>query len=1075
MVEKTIEYFSRNRFIVFIIVGFLTVWGIWAVKHVPLDAIPDLSDVQVIVFTEWPGRSPDLVEDQITYPIVTTLLSAPKVTVVRGTSMFGFSFVYVLFEDGTNIYWARTRVLEYMSGIRGRLPEGVTPVIGPDATGVGWVFQYALVDETGKYNLAELRSFNDWYLRYWLRSVPGVAEVESIGGFQKQYQVNVDPTKLLAYKMPLNKVIESIRMSNNEVGGRVVEATGREYVVRGRGYIKSIQDIEDIVVAIDGRGTGTPVLIKDIADVSLGPDMRRGIAELDGKGEVLGGVVVMRYGENALNVIKKVKEKLKEVEPAFPDGVKLVVTYDRSSLILRAIDTLKRTLIEESIIVSLVCILFLFHFRSALVIIFTLPFAILFSFIPMYYMKLTSNIMSLGGIAIAIGAMVDAAIVLVENVHKRLEHWEEEGRIGDRLQVMIDASKEVGKPIFFALLVITVSFIPVFTLEAQEGRLFKPLAYTKTFGMFFAALLSITLTPALITILIRGKIGSEKNNPISRFLIRVYEPLVKLVVRWKKTTVAVALVILLVTAPLFFKLGSEFMPPLNEGSIMYMPITPPGISITEAGRLLQIQDKIIRWFPEVETVFGKIGRAETSTDPAPLSMVENTITLKPEEEWRKIPQRRWYSSWAPEFVKKLLRPIWPDERTMSWDELTAEMNSMLKFPGVTNIWTMPIRNRTDMLTTGIRTPVGIKIFGKDLSVIEEIGKQIEAALRDVPGTISAYAERVTGGYYLDFNIRRKEAARYGLTVGDVEDIIEAAIGGNNITQTVEGPERYSVNVRYARELRDDVEKLKRVLVPTPTGAQVPLEQLAEIQAQTGPSEIRNEDGSKAAYVFIDMGGRDIGGYVDEAKRTVSEKVKLPQGYYISWSGQYEFLLRVREKLKLVIPITLLIIFVLLYLNFGSVIETLIVILSVPFALVGSIWFMYLLDYNMSIAVWVGIIAVAGLAAQTGVVMIIYLDNAYKKRVKDGRMNNWDDLAEAIDEGAVQRVRPKMMTVMTMILGLLPLLWSHGTGADVMKRIAAPMVGGLVTSTILTLLIIPAIYATWKGGALKQHKDGKENG
>jgi len=1075
MIEKTIEYFSRNRFVVFLIVGFLTVWGIWALNRVPLDAIPDLSDVQVIVFTEWPGRSPDLVEDQITYPIVTTLLSAPKVTVVRGTSMFGFSFVYVLFEDGTDIYWARTRVLEYMSGIRGRLPEGVTPVIGPDATGVGWVFQYALVDETDKYNLAELRSFNDWYLRYWLRSVPGVAEVESIGGFQKQYQVNVDPTKLLAYKISLNKVIESVRMSNNDVGGRVVEATGREYVVRGKGYIKSIEDIENIVVAMNGRGTGTPVLIKDIADVSLGPDMRRGIAELDGKGEVLGGVVVMRYGENALNVIKRVKEKLKEVEPAFPKGVKLVVTYDRSNLILRAIDTLKRTLIEESIIVSLVCILFLFHFRSALVIIFTLPFAILFSFIPMYYMKLTSNIMSLGGIAIAIGAMVDAAIVLVENVHKRLEHWEEEGKIGDRLKVMIDASKEVGKPIFFALLVITASFIPVFTLEAQEGRLFKPLAYTKTFGMFFAALLSITLTPALITILIRGKIASEKKNPISRFLIWVYEPVVRLIVRWRKTTIALALIILVATIPFFFKLGSEFMPPLNEGSIMYMPITPPGISITEAGRILQIQDKIIRWFPEVETVFGKVGRAETSTDPAPLSMVENTITLKPEDVWRKIPQKRWYSSWAPEFLKKLLRPIWPEERTMSWDELTAEMNSVLKFPGVTNIWTMPIRNRTDMLTTGIRTPVGIKIFGKDLSVIEEIGKQIEAALRDVPGTISVYAERVTGGYYLDFNIRRKEAARYGLTVGDVEDIIEAAIGGNNVTQTVEGPERYSVNVRYARELRDDVEKLKRVLVPTPVGAQVPLEQLADIQARTGPSEIRNEDGSKAAYVFIDMGGRDIGGYVDEAKKVVSGKVNLPPGYYISWSGQYEFLLRVREKLKLVIPITLLIIFVLLYLNFSSVIETLIVILSVPFALVGSIWLMYLLGYNMSIAVWVGIIAVAGLAAQTGVVMIIYLDNAYEKRIKEGRMNNWNDLAQAIDEGAVQRVRPKMMTVMTMTLGLLPLLWSHGAGADVMKRIAAPMIGGLVTSTILTLLIIPAIYAIWKGRGLKQHKEEKESG
>ena len=1072
MIEKTIEYFSRNRFMVFLIVGFLTVGGLWALKRVPLDAIPDLSDIQVIVFTEWPGRSPDLVEDQITYPIVTTLLSAPRVTTVRGTSMFGFSFIYVLFEDGTDIYWARTRVLEYMSSIRGRLPEGVTPVIGPDATGVGWVFQYALVDETGRHNLAELRSFNDWYLRYWLRSVPGVAEVESIGGFQKQYQVNVDQNQLLAYNIPLTKIIESIRMSNNDVGGRVVEATGREYVVRGRGYIKSIGDIENIVVAMDGRGTGTPVFIKDIADVRLGPDIRRGMVDLDGRGEVLGGVVVMRYGENALNVIKRVKEKLKEVEPAFPEGVKLVTTYDRSNLILGAIDTLKRTLIEESIIVSLVCILFLFHFRSALVIIFTLPFAILFSFIPMYYMGLTSNIMSLGGIAIAIGAMIDAAIVLVENVHKRLEHWEEEGGIGDRLKVVIDASKEVGKPIFFALLVIVVSFTPVFTLEAQEGRLFKPLAYTKTFGMFFAALLSITLTPALITILIRGKIASEKKNPINRLLIWAYEPIVRLIVKWRKTTIALALIILVITIPVFRKLGSEFMPPLNEGSVMYMPITPPGISITEAGRLLQIQDKIISQFPEVQTVFGKVGRAETSTDPAPLSMVENTITLKPEDEWRKIPQERWYSSWAPEFLKKMFRPIWPEEKTVSWDELTAEMNSMLKFPGVTNIWTMPIRNRTDMLTTGIRTPVGIKIYGKDLGVIEDIGEQIEAALRDVPGTISAYAERVTGGYYLDFDIRRKEAARYGLTVGGVEDIIESAVGGNTVTQTVEGPERYQVNVRYARELRDDVEKLKRVLVPTPMGAQVPLEQIADIRTQTGPSEIRNEDGTKAAYVFIDTRESDIGGYVEEAKKAVKEKVNLPQGYYISWSGQYEFLLRVKEKLKLIIPITLLIIFVLLYLNFGSVTETLIVILSVPFALVGSIWLMYLLNYNMSIAVWVGIIAVAGLAAQTGVVMIIYLDNAYKERVKEGKMNNWNDLAQAIDEGAVQRVRPKMMTVMTMILGLLPLLWSHGAGADVMKRIAAPMIGGLVTSTILTLVIIPAVYAIWKGRTLRVKEEDR---
>jgi Cu(I)/Ag(I) efflux system membrane protein CusA/SilA len=959
--------------------------------------------------------------------------------------MFGFSFVYVLFEDGTDIYWARSRVLEYMGGIKGRLPEGVTPVIGPDATGVGWVFQYALVDETGRHNLAELRSFNDWYLRYWIQSVPGVAEVASLGGFVKQYQVNVDPNKLLAYNIPLTTVIKSIRMSNNDVGGRVVEATGREYIVMGKGYIKSLDDIRNIVVSTDGKGSGTPVLIKELADVRLGPDIRRGVADLDGKGEVVGGVVVMRYGENALNVIKKVKEKLKEVEAGFPEGVKLVTTYDRSTLILKAIKTLVRTLVEESIIVGLVCILFLFHFRSALVIIFTLPFAILFLFIPMHYMKITSNIMSLGGIAIAIGAMVDAAIVLVENVHKKIEHWEEEGGIGDRLKIMIDASREVGKPIFFALLVITVSFLPVFTLEAQEGRLFKPLAYTKTFGMFFASLLSITFTPALITILIRGKITPEKRNPISRFLIWAYHPIVRFILRFRKATVLVALVILVATVPLFFKLGSEFMPPLNEGSLMDMPITQPGISITEASRILQIRDKIIKQFPEVETVFGKIGKAETPTDPAPISMFETTITLKPESEWRK---------------------------GMTWEKLINEMDQALRFPGITNIWTMPIKNRTDMLITGIRTPVGVKIFGNDLGRIEEIGKEIEAVVKDIPGTRSVYAERVTAGYYLDFYINREEAARYGLTVGDVEDIILSAIGGENITQIVDGPERYPVNVRYASELRDDINKLQRVLIPTPVGAQVPMNQLAETRVRMGPSEIRNEDGSKAAYVFIDMGGRDIGGYVEEAKRVVAEKIKLPPGYYISWSGQYEFMLRVKEKLKVVIPITLLIIFVLLYFNFGSVTETLIVILSVPFALVGSIWLMYLLNYNMSIAVWVGIIAVAGLAAQTGVVMIIYLDNAYEKRVREGKMKSWRDLAEAIDEGAVQRVRPKMMTVMTMILGLFPLLWSHGTGADVMKRIAAPMVGGLVTSTILTLVIIPVVYAIWKGRGLAQDEESQ---
>ena len=1067
MIEKIIAFSARNRFLVFLMVFFVTVWGIWALKNTPLDAIPDLSDTQVIVFTEWPGRSPDLVEDQITYPITTTLLAAPKVNVVRGISMFGYSFVYVLFEDGTDIYWARSRVIEYMSGIQKQLPEGVTPVLGPDATGVGWVYEYALVDENGKYDLSEIRSFQDWYLRYWLQSVPGVAEVASVGGFVKQYQTNVDPNKLLAYNIPLKTVINAIRMGNNDVGGRVIEWTGREYVVRGRGYIKTLDDIENVVVSVDGNGT--PVLVKDLGDVRFGPDMRRGLTELDGKGEVVGGIVVARFRENALNVIDRVKEKLEEVKDAFPKGLKLVTTYDRSELIKSAIKTLKEKLIEESIIVSIVCLVFLYHFRSALVVILTLPFAILFSFIPMYYLKLTSNIMSLGGIAIAIGAMVDAAIVIVENVHKRLEHWEEEGKKRNRLDVVIDAMKEVGKPIFFALLVITVSFIPVFSLEYQEGRLFKPLAFTKTFSMAFASILSITLTAALVTILVRGRITPERKNPVSRILIKAYDPVVKLVLRFKKTTVFIALIILIITIPIFFKLGSEFMPPLYEGVLMDMPVTPPGISITEAGKFLQLRDKIIKSFPEVRTVFGKVGRSETSTDPAPLSMIETNIVLNPEDEWRKIKEDRWYSSWVPEPVKKVLRLVWPEEHTISPDELISDLNQALRFPGYTNAWTMPIKARVDMLTTGIRTPVGIKVYGPNLSKIEEIGKEIERALQGIPGTRSVYAERVTGGYYIDFWVKRDEAARYGLRVQDVEDVIEAAIGGNNITRTIEGPERYPVNVRYSRELRDEDRKLERVLVPTPSGAQIPIDQLADIRIVMGPPEIKTEEATKVGYVYVDIAGRDIGSYVDEAKKAIGEHVKLPTGYFLTWSGQYEYMQRVKERLKLVVPITLLIIFVLLYLNFNNAIETLIILLSVPFAAVGGIWLMHILGYNMSVASWVGFIALAGLAAQTGVVMIIYLDEYYEKMINEGRKDS-KSLAKAIHDGAVQRVRPKMMTVMAMIMGLLPLMWSHGAGADVMKRIAAPMVGGLVTSTILTLIIIPAIYEIWRGRSLPKIED-----
>ncbi|HWO41518.1 MAG TPA: efflux RND transporter permease subunit [Candidatus Eisenbacteria bacterium] len=1037
MIEKIIEASAKNKFFVFLMVTFLGAWGFWALRKTPLDAIPDLSDVQVIVYTTWMGRNPSIIEDQVTYPIATTMLAAPRVKFVRGFSDFGYSYVYIIFEDGTDIYWARSRVLEYLNQVSGRLPQGVTPVLGSDATGVGWIFQYALVDESGEYDLSQLRSLQDWYLRYQLASVEGVAEVASLGGFVKQYQVNLDPNRLAAYRLPVKAVVDAIRMSNNDVGGRSIELSGTEYMVRGRGYIRSIKDLDTVSL---GMSNGTPILLRDVARISLGPDMRRGLAELDGKGEVVGGIVVMRYGENALKVIDRVKEKLNEISPSLPPGVKVVTTYDRSDLIHRSIATLKEKLIEEIIIVSVVSLIFLFHVRSALVAILTLPIAILLSFISMYYLKLTSNIMSLGGIAIAIGAMVDAAIVMVENAHKRLEQWEAEGQKADRTQVIIDAAKEVGKPLFYSLLIITVSFLPVFTLEAQEGRLFSPLAFTKTFAMFFASFLSITLAPVLMVLLIRGRIHSEARNPLSRFLIALYYPVVQTVLRFRKITIGAAAVTLLLTVPSFMRLGSEFMPPLNEGMIFYMPTTLPGISVTEAGRLLQLQDRILMSFPEVLRVFGKSGRAETPTDPAPFSMAETTVMLKPENEWRP---------------------------GMTWDKLVEEMDRALRIPGVANAWTMPIKNRIDMLSTGIRTPVGIKIFGPDLKQIEEIGRRIEAILPQVSGTRTVFAERVAGGYYLDIDIRREEAARYGLMVGDVEMLIETAIGGESIAQTVEGRERYPVNVRYARELRDDAEKLRRVLVPTMNGAHVTLGQLADVRLTTGPAMIKNEEGQLVGYVYVDMAGRDIGGYVEEAKRVVAENVKLPQGYTLVWSGQYEYLQRAKERLLYVVPLTILIIFVLLYLNFQSVAKSLIVLLSVPFALVGGIWLLDFLDYNLSVAVWVGIIALAGVAAETGVVMIVYLDEVYERRLREGSMATGRDLNEAIIEGAVQRVRPKMMTVMAIIAGLLPIMWSHGTGADVMKRIAAPMIGGMVTSTVLTLAVIPAIYAVWRGWELRR--------
>ena len=1065
MIRRVIEYSATHKFIVLLGTLFFTAAGIWSLYHINLDAIPDLSDTQVIVFTEWPGRSPDLVEDQITYPIITTLIAAPRVQFVRGQSFFGLSFVYVIFEDGTDMYWARSRVLEYMQQVSGKFPEGVNPVLGPDATGVGWVFEYALVDDTGRHNLQELRSFQDWYLRYWLESVPGVAEVASVGGFVKQYQVNLDPNKLVTYNIPLSRVVEAIRRSNNDVGGGTLEIATTEYFVRARGYIRSIADIENIPVGTDGHGT--PIYVRDLGHVELGPEMRRGLAELNGQGEVVGGIVVMRYGENALEVIERIKEKLEEVKGSLPEGVRIVTTYDRSDLILRAIDTLKSQLTEEIAVVSLVIALFLLHLRSALLAAVVLPTAVLMSFIPMYFMGLTANIMSLGGIAIAIGAMVDAAIILIENAHKKLEQWELAGQPGSRIAVLIEAFQEVGRSLFFSLLIITISFLPVFTLEAQEGRLFKPLAYTKTFSMFFAALLSITLIPALGVLLIRGRIRSEEKHPLSRWLFRLYTPVLNFVLKYRKTVIFASFLLVLSTIPVFLQLGSEFMPPLNEGSILYMPTAVPGMSITEAAKILQIQDRILRQFPEVTSVFGKIGRSRTATDPAPLSMVETTVLLKPQEEWRHVPDDRWYSGWAPEFLQKVLRKVWPDTRPMTWDELVADMHKQLNFPGMPPVWWMPVQTRTEMLATGIRSNLGIKVFGPELETIERIAIEIENTLQDAPGTRSVFAERVTGGYFVDFHIDRAAAARYGLTVGDVEDVIETAIGGKNVTQTVEGRERYSVNVRYLRELRDDATKLRRVLIATPTGAQIPLSLVTDLSFTTGPPLIRDEDGQLVGYVFVDVTAKDYEGYVKQAQQIIQEKVQLPPGYRLEWAGQYRYLVRMKERLKYIVPFTLFVIFLLLYLNFDSWKEPLIVLLAVPFSLIGAIWLLYFLDYNLSVAVWVGLIALAGLDAETGVVMLLYLDLAYNRWKREGKLKTFADLKEAIHEGAVKRIRPKVMTVSVILAGLLPIMWAGmtETGADVMKRIAAPMVGGVITSLILELTVYPAIFAIWKGRKL----------
>jgi Cu(I)/Ag(I) efflux system membrane protein CusA/SilA len=1034
MLAHIIDWSGRNRFLVLLATLFIVVWGVFAVLRTPIDALPDLSDVQVIVYTEYPGQAPQVVEDQVTYPLTTAMLSVPKSKVVRGFSFFGASFVYIIFEDGTDIYWARSRVLEYLNFASGRMPKGITPQIGPDATGVGWVYQYALLakDKT----LAELRSIQDWYVRYQLTKAHGVAEVASVGGFVQTYQVTVDPVKLRAYGIPLMKVAQVIRDSNRDVGGRAVEMAETEYMVRGKGYLRGKADIEMLVVKSD---KGTPVLIRDIARVELTPDERRGLTELNGEGEVVSGIAMARYGQNALEVIANLKEKIAEIGPGLPAGVTVQTVYDRSELINRAISTLKRTLIEESLIVALVCIVFLMHVRSALVAILMLPVGILISFIAMRLLGMSSNLMSLGGIAIAIGAMIDAAIVMIENAHKHLERLPEGHSTQDRFDAMLAACKEVGPALFFSLLIITVSFLPVFSLEGQEGRLFSPLAYTKTFSMAGAALLSITLVPVLMLLFIRGKIMPEAKNPVNRFLIWVYRPIIAGVMRWKKLTVLAALVVLGISFYPASRLGSEFMPTLNEGSLLFMPASLPGMSITKAAELLQTQDKIIKSFPEVSSVFGKAGRANTATDPAPTEMFETVINLKPESEWRA---------------------------GMTIDKLIAEMDKALQFPGVANSWTMPIKARIDMLSTGIRTPIGIKVFGKDLVEMEKLARQIETVVKAVPGTTSAFAERITGGFYLNIEPDREQLARYGLAVGDLLDVVGIALGGEMVTTTVEGRERYGVTVRYPRELRSDPQQIAReVLIPTMDGAMIPLGQLAKVVVAKGAPGIRTENALLSAYIYVDIRDRDIGGYVADAKKAVADQVKFPPGYYVTWSGQFEYMERAIEKMKIVIPVTLLIIFLLLYLNFRRITETLIVMLSVPFALVGGVWLMWLLNYNLSVAVAVGFIALAGVAAETGVIMLIYLDHAWEDvKVKcraAGREPGAGDLYGAVMEGAVERVRPKMMTVVAIMAGLLPIMWGTGTGSEVMSRIAAPMVGGMISSTVLTLAVIPALYALVK--------------
>jgi Cu(I)/Ag(I) efflux system membrane protein CusA/SilA len=1032
MLNRIIEWSLKNQFMVVIGVIFAILAGVWAMKGIRLDAIPDLSDVQVIIYTEYPGQAPQVVEDQITYPMTSKMLSVPFAKTVRGYSFFGFSFVYVIFEDGTDLYWARSRVLEYLNGMGGQLPEGVTPQLGPDATGVGWAFMYTL--NSPKRSLADLRSYQDWYLKYGLMSVEGVSEVASIGGFVRQYQVEVDPIKMRAFNIPLSKIKTAIKRSNNDVGGRLVEMGEREYMVRGLGYVKEVKDLEQIPLGV-GPG-GTPILLRDVANITIGPEIRRGLAEWNGEGETVGGVVVVRYGADTLSTIAKVKVRLEELKAGLPDDVEISVGYDRSTLIHHSIETLTKTLIEESIIVALVCIIFLFHFRSAFVAIFSIPVAILLAFVVMRLQGLGANIMSLGGIAISIGVLVDASIIMVENAHKHYEEWR-----GKRshFEIILKSAQEVGPTLFFSLLVITVSFIPVFTLQAQEGRLFKPLAFTKTYAIGLSSLVAITIIPVLMFWLVRGKIHSEKTHPISRILRFLYTPVLNFALRFRWLVVILAIAIVASVWIPMQHIGSEFMPPLWEGDLLYMPTTFPGISITKARELLQQTDKIIKTFPEVESVLGKIGRAETATDPAPLSMIETTIVLKDPSEWRE---------------------------GMTKEKLIDELDQAIQFPGVTNAWTMPIKTRIDMLSTGIKTPVGIKIAGPDLNELERIGKEVEALVKPLEGTLSAYAERVMGGNYVDFDIDREASARFGLTVGDVQDVITSAIGGMNVSWTVEGLERYPINIRYPRELRDDVGALAEILVPTPSGAQVPLGQLGTIRLHQGPPAIKSENARPNAWVYVDLKGIDVGSWVATARKEVSENIQLPAGYTIFWSGQYEYMQRAKARLIIIVPITLFLVFLILYINTGSLVKTAIVLLAVPFSAVGAIWLLYLLGYNWSIAVWVGMIALAGLDAETGVVMLLYLDIAYEDWKKKGKMTKWSDLVEAVDHGAVQRIRPKTMTVVTTFLALVPILWATGTGSDVMRRIAAPMVGGVFTSFAGELIVYPAIYFIWRSAGLK---------